>query len=169
VVLQRRRQRIQVELLKQPPPRVRLTALARAYITKVVIMMHLISALAVVALTMAALPAAPAERIELPAEMLGDWCLQQENEVLTFRRDDCLDQADNWLLIDRDGYRGHEFGCKTVKSSISRHDARYVVYVLESLCEGDSQTWDAIISMWLSSNDSLIVQTGDASRSGEKQ
>jgi hypothetical protein len=136
---------------------------------KVVIMMHLISALAVVALTMVALPAAPAERIELPAEMLGDWCLQQENEVLTFRRDDCLDQANNWLLIDRDGYRGHEFGCKTVKSSISRHDPRYVVYVLESRCEGEAQTWNAIISMWLGSSDSLIVQTGDASRPGEKR
>jgi hypothetical protein len=58
--------------------------------------------------------------------MLGDWCLQQENEVLTFRRDDCLDQANNWLLIDRDGYRGHEFGGKTVKSSISRQYQRYV-------------------------------------------
>jgi hypothetical protein len=45
----------------------------------------------------------------------------------------------------------------------------YVVYVVESRCEGEAQTWDAIISMWLGSNDSLIVQNGDASRPGEKR
>jgi hypothetical protein len=138
-------------------------------ITRVTIMLQPIFAVAAVALAMMALPAVPAERVELPTEMLGTWCLQQEGEVLTFRRGDCLDQADSWLLIGPDGYQGHEFGCKTVKSSINRRNPRYVVYVLESRCEGEAQTWDALISMWLGSNDSLIVQTVDASRPPEKQ
>jgi hypothetical protein len=135
----------------------------------VVIMLQLISTLAAVALTMLAVPAAAAERVELPTEILGTWCLQQEGEVLTYRRGDCLDQADSWLLVGRDGYQGHEFGCKTVKASINRSNPRYVVYVLESRCEGEAQTWDAIITMWLGPNDSLIVQTGEASSSRERQ
>jgi hypothetical protein len=65
-------------------------------------MLRLVSFLASVALTIVVLPAASAERVELPAEMLGDWCLQQEDEVLIFRRDDCLDRPDNWLLIGRE-------------------------------------------------------------------
>jgi hypothetical protein len=128
-------------------------------------MLPLISALAAVALTMAALPAAAADRVKLPTEMLGTWCLQQNGEVPTYRRGDCLRKTDSWLLIGPDGYQGHEFGCKIIKTGVDRRNRRYVVYVLESHCEGEAQTWDATISMWLGLNDSLIVQTGEASPS----
>jgi hypothetical protein len=131
-------------------------------------MLQLISSLAAVALMMVALPASPAEWVELPAEMLGTWCLQQEGKVLTYTRGDCLDQADSWLLIGRDGYQGHEFGCKTIKSNVDRSN-QHRGYVLESRCEGEAQTWDAIISIWLGPNDSLIVRIGDASRPREQQ
>jgi hypothetical protein len=91
--------------------------------------------LALVAIALTALSAVAAERVKLPTEMLGTWCLD-EHEASTYRRGDCQDKTDSWLQIGADGYQGHEFGCKAIKVSVDRRNPRYTVYELESRCEG---------------------------------
>jgi hypothetical protein len=112
--------------------------------------------LALVAIALTALSAVAAERVKLPTEMLGTWCLD-EHEASTYRRGDCQDKTDSWLQIGADGYQGHEFGCKAIKVSVDRRNPRYTVYELESRCEGEAKTWTAAINMWLGLNDTLVI------------
>jgi hypothetical protein len=130
--------------------------------------MILFAALGVAAL-FASHNARAAERVKLPPEMLGTWCLknQQENinpkDDLFYVRENCRGKTDSWIVIAPDGYEGHEMGCTTAKSTRRKDAARsdtYTTryrYVMQYKCGGEGMTWFASEEMYLDEDDTLVV------------
>jgi hypothetical protein len=102
----------------------------------------------IIALTAAllALPAAAADRVTLPPQLLGTWCPVPSKRVGSatfYERGDCYHNNDGWITMGPDGgFDGHNIGCTTVKSTrVRRKHDNVNVYTLLYHCSGDAETW----------------------------
>jgi hypothetical protein len=107
----------------------------------------------VTALLASAAPAAP-QRVKLPNELLGKWCLvraDSKNESTAFyRRGSCKKDADEWLRITPNGYDVAELGCTTVKSNMTGgQPVASRAYQVWYRCGGEGFTWTERKLMWL--------------------
>jgi len=115
-------------------------------------MRTLILLAAVMLLTWAAQAAAG----KLPAKFAGHWCPTSARSS-TFTRGRCPDPYnDGQLVLDANGFEGHEEGCK-VRGSILRKGGSYQ---MKLDCGGEGTTWTENTRMSMDNNGRLKVIRG---------
>jgi hypothetical protein len=108
-------------------------------------------ALIALAVALLASTALTADRQKLPAQFVGDWCLDNsgnDKEPLTYRLGRCLpDQSnsrDSWLKVHADGFVAHETRCTVVQAAADKNSNLLVKF----RCSGEGQTWTR--NYWMS-------------------
>jgi hypothetical protein len=102
-------------------------------------------ALVVVLLVSSALTA---DRNKLPAQFVGDWCLDNSGDdkgPSTYRLGRCLnDSSDSWLTVRADEFIAHETRCSVVQAAADKHSN----FLVKFRCSGEGQTWTR--NYWMS-------------------
>ena len=124
-------------------------------------MTRLLFALAAFALALTA-PATGAERVKLPEDILGTWCLESVDESAdreVYHRADCGPGTGkpswSWLLMGPDRMRAHELDCRT-RRIIKRIDRKLPIYRLTMFCWDEGSTGVDHVEIWRA-EDKLMV------------
>jgi hypothetical protein len=109
-------------------------------------------------------PPAAAERIKLPDEMLGLWCLdpkQRDNDRETYRRGECGPSTDKpswmWLRIGPRNVRAHELDCRILNVGKVMERRVLPIYRLSMRCWGEGEVGIDRIRLWLDGNALLVA------------
>jgi len=108
-------------------------------------------------------------RVELPTEMLGQWCDELgTGEVTTSIRGQCpSDGADRMMNVHHDRIEFHEGGCKSDK--ISRPPKKGLqIYKVEGTCSSEDVTWKATMGFWYAGDGKLYSQIIEKGKSKAK-
>jgi hypothetical protein len=103
------------------------------------------------AITLLASTALTADRNTLPAQFVGDWCLDNpgnDKESSTYRLGRCLpyqsESSDSWLTVRADGFLAHETRCRVVEAASDKNSN----YLVKFRCSGEGQAWTR--NYWMS-------------------
>jgi hypothetical protein len=101
-----------------------------------------------------------ADSNNLPAQFVGDWCLNNSGDdkaPSTYRLGRCLpDQdssSDSWLTVRADGFIAHETRCSVVEAAADKTSN----FLVKFQCSGEGQTWTR--NYWMSLQ--LLMQETD--------
>jgi hypothetical protein len=103
------------------------------------------------AVALLASTALTADRNKLPAQFVGDWCLDNPGDDKaspTYRSGRCLPDQDNirdsWLTVRADGFVAHETRCSVVEAAADKNSN----FLVKFRCSGERQTWTR--NYWMS-------------------
>jgi hypothetical protein len=103
------------------------------------------------AVALLASTALTADRNKLPAQFVGDWCLDNPGDDKaspTYRSGRCLPDQDNirdsWLTVRADGFVAHETRCSVVEAAADKNSN----FLVKFRCSGKRQTWTR--NYWMS-------------------
>jgi hypothetical protein len=118
------------------------------------------TALIALAVALVASTALTADRQKLPAQFVGDWCLDNPGDdkgTPTYRLGRCLPDQSNssgsWLRVHADGFVAHETRCTVVQAAADKNSNLLVKFQ----CSGEGQTWTRNYQMSLQ----LLMQETD--------
>ena len=93
---------------------------------------------------------------KLPARFAGYWCPISHSST-TFRRGRCPDPVnDGQLVVDANGFEGHEEGCKVRGSVLQKGGS----YQMKLDCGGEGMTWKENTRMAMDNNGRLKLTRG---------
>jgi hypothetical protein len=109
------------------------------------------SALVALAAALLASTALTADRNQLPAQFVGDWCLDNpgtDKDPTTYRLGRCLrdqsNSSDSWLRVHAEGFVAHETRCTVIQAAADKNSN----FLVKFQCSGEGQTWTR--NYWMS-------------------
>jgi len=91
-----------------------------------------------------------ADRQKLPAQFVGEWCLDNpgsDKEPTTYRLGRCLpdqsNSSDSWLRMHADGFVAHETRCTVIQTGADKNSN----FLVKFRCSGEGQTWTELLDV----------------------